>query len=375
MPLYAATPVREGNLTETIRDILKSLFEKKLVDGLLVPLELPSKKNVVQTIVTDAAMLQHACPLAPVMPVNSAKIVSTLTKVAPSLKKIGVVLRSCELRALLELVKLKQADLTNLVLIGIDCFGTYTVSDYAAFAHENTSPSETFLKKIKNGDDPLLRRACRVCQHPVPLTADITLGLMGMDLDKEILLQAATPAGEKILEGLGLPGNADGSRREAFIAALHAERSRNRDAFLKQAQDELGGLDNMLSALSSCVACHNCRVACPICYCRECLLDSPTFVSWEAEKYLGRADRKGALRMPSDSLLFHLVRLNHMAASCVACGMCEDACPNKIALFKLFFLAGSKVQQLFDYIPGASLQDELPLVMFREDEFSEVGEK
>ena len=79
--------------------------------------------------------------------------------------------------------------------------------------------------------------------------------------------------------------------------------------------------------------------------------------------------------MPADSLLFHLVRLNHMSASCVGCGMCQDACPNDIPLLKLFRLAASGVQSELKYTPGKSLDDELPLITFREDEFSNLGYK
>jgi formate dehydrogenase subunit beta len=320
-------------------------------------------------MVTGIDGLDNANPLAPVMPVNSAKIVSSLTKVAPRKKKIGLVLRSCELRALTELVKLKQADLTNLLLIGIDCFGTYSVSDYGTFCQENDSPTEKYLKRVRDGNDSLLRQSCRICCHPVPLTADITIGLIGMDLDREIMVQGSTEAGEEMLKALDLGGDADPSKRDEAVSKLGFEREKQRDEFLKSVQEEVGGLENMLSVLAPCVACHNCRVACPICYCRECLLDSPTFVEWEAEKYLDWAQKKGALRMPADSLLFHLVRLNHMGASCVACGLCEDACPNGISVFKLFCLAGSKVQQAFDYLPGRSLEEELPLTAFKEEEF------
>lgn len=357
--------VKDGDVTGALRGFLKSLLEKGLLDALLTPAAVPSGKNVVQTLVEDIGRIDHVDPLAPVMPVNSAKIVSSLTRTGAPGKKIGVVLRSCELRALNELVKLKQADLTNLVLIGVDCFGTYSVQDYA----EAGVSTDAFLKNASGDGDAKIRLACRVCRYPAPLNADLTIGLIGMDLNRELLIGGETPEGERLLEALGIEGNAATAKRDDAVAKLAAAREKEKGEFLKQAAAELGGLPSMLAALSSCVACHNCRVACPICYCRECLLDSPTFTQWEADKYLEWADRKGALRLPADSLLFHLVRLNHMGASCVACGLCEDACPNGIEVFKLFGLGGAKVQQLFDYLPGRSLEDELPLTAFKEKEF------
>ncbi|MCL0095708.1 4Fe-4S binding protein [Dehalococcoidia bacterium] len=368
--------VKDGNLPDTIKDFLKGLLEKNLVEALLVPVELPSGNNVMLTLVTEVEKLEDARPLAPVMPVNAAKIVSTLTKLAPSEKKIGIILRSCELRALTELVKLKQADLTNLILIGIDCLGTCSVATYGMFCQENASPAEEFLKRVADGNDSLLREACRICEYPAPIEAsDITIGLIGMDWKEGILLQAASPEGELIIDALELGAEGDPSQREAALAALTEERIRQRDLLLQQTEQELKGLDNMLQLLAPCVACHNCRIACPICYCKECLHDSPTMTEFEAEKYLNWAEQKGALRMPADSLLFHLVRLNHMATSCVGCGLCEDACPNSIALMKPFRLVGLRVQRLFDYLPGRSLDDELPLTAYREEEFGELGYK
>lgn len=202
MPRNAVLKVKDGNLPNAIKDFLRSLLEKNLVEALLVPVELPSGNNVVLTLVTKVEKLEDARPLAPVMPVNAAKIVSTLTKVAPSEKKIGVILRSCELRALTELVKLKQADLTNLILIGIDCLGTYSVGAYGMFCQENASPAEEFLKRVADGDDSLLREACRICEYPAPINADITIGLIGMDWKEGILLQAASPRGQSIVDSL-----------------------------------------------------------------------------------------------------------------------------------------------------------------------------
>ncbi|MCK4331881.1 MAG: Coenzyme F420 hydrogenase/dehydrogenase, beta subunit C-terminal domain, partial [Dehalococcoidia bacterium] len=179
----AALEVKDGKLAESINTFFRSLLERNLLDALLVPLELPSKSMVTTALVSNPEMLKDANPLAPVMPVSTARVVSSMTKVAPSERRIGVVLRPCELRALIELVKLKQASLENIVLIGIDCFGTYSVADYGEFCGETSTPTENFLKEIKNGADPRLREACQVCEYTTPLNADLVIGLIGVDLE------------------------------------------------------------------------------------------------------------------------------------------------------------------------------------------------
>ncbi|MFC1957760.1 Coenzyme F420 hydrogenase/dehydrogenase, beta subunit C-terminal domain [Chloroflexota bacterium] len=365
--------VSEDGLLETLKRFWRGLLEKGLVDALLIPVELPSGYNVVPTLVTDADSLEAANPLAPVLPVNSARIVSDMTKVAPSQKKIGVVLRPCELRAVIELAKLNQVSLENLILIGIDCFGTYSLNNYAKLVEEGQSPTQQALDLVREGkDDPLLREACQVCEYPFPMNADLTIALIGSDLDKNIFLQAATEKGERILEALELKEGDGSAERQSAITKLVSERVRKRDELFEQTVEQVHGLDNLLSAFARCINCHNCRDVCPICYCKECLFDSPTF-EWEADKYLDWASKKNMLRMPTDTLLFHLTRLNHMAISCVGCGLCQEACPNEIPVFRIFRLVGARVQKVFDYLPGRSLEEELPLVTFEESELQEVG--
>ncbi len=369
----ALIEVGEGGLLETLRQFLKELLEKGLVDALLVPVELPSGDNVVQTLVSNADKLEAANPLAPVLPVNSARIISALTKVASSQRKIGVVLRPCELRAVIELVKLKQASLQNLVLIGIDCFGTYSINDYGNLVKESQSPAQRALDMVREGkEDSLLREACQVCEYSFPMNADITIGLIGLDFDKAILIEANTEEGERILGELELKEGKDGEKRQSAIEKLVSERIKKRDELFERTGKEINGWDSLISTFSRCINCHNCRDVCPICYCKECLFDSPTF-EWGADKYLDWASRKDALRMPTDTVLFHLTRLNHMASSCVGCGLCQEACPNEVPVFSIFRLVGDRVQKVFDYVPGRSLEEELPLSTFKEEELQEVG--
>ncbi|MBN2239154.1 MAG: Coenzyme F420 hydrogenase/dehydrogenase, beta subunit C-terminal domain [Dehalococcoidales bacterium] len=362
-----------GNLLDSIRGLFKQMLEKKLVDAILVPVELPSGNNVVQTLVSNPAKLDAANPIAPVLPVNSANILSAMTKTSSSRRKIAAVLRSCELRAVVELAKLNQVVLDNVILIGIDCFGTYSINDYSNMVGEGKSPTENLLSLVKSGDeDTLLRESCQVCEYPYPMNADIVIGLIGMDTEKEILVQGVTEQGEAILGDLELNNIDSNDQRQPAIEKLVEKRVKARDELFEKTGTDMYGPEKLLPVFERCVNCHNCRDACPICYCRECLFDSPTF-DFGADKYLDWAEKREALRMPTDTLLFHLTRLNHMATSCVGCGLCQEACPNEVPVFSIFRMVGDQLQQVFEYVPGRSLDEEMPLTTFREDELQEVG--
>jgi formate dehydrogenase (coenzyme F420) beta subunit len=131
-----------------------------------------------------------------------------------------------------------------------------------------------------------------------------------------------------------------------------------------------GGLGSLFA---TCIRCHNCMTACPICYCKTCLFKSASF-DHKPEQYLNAAKRKGALRMLSDTMLFQVTRMNHMSTSCVSCGMCTSACPSDIPVGAIFSAVGEQVQTAFGYQPGRDLAEPLPLVTFHESEWTEVGE-
>ncbi len=364
--------VEDGKTAQSINLFLSRLLQEGLLQALLLNVELSKQGNVAPALVTDPETCRQACPLAPVMPVSLAMVVSRLTRLRPSEEKLGVVLRPCELRALVELVKLKQASLQNLVLLGFDCYGAYSPAGYREFCKASPEPVEVFLRRAAAGESLDLREACQICQHFSPLGADLTFGLIGVDLTRHVLLQAETPEGEKILEALRLP-EALSEGREGVLSQVRVRKDENRAAFLERFQ-EGSGVRGLTRLFSACNNCHNCRVACPMCYCRECFLESSTF-EWGASEYLAQARRKGALRLPADTLLFHLTRLSHIGLFCVGCGLCQDACPNEIPLFSIFHSVGLKMQELFGYLPGRSIEEEPPLTFFKEDELSWVTQE
>jgi len=382
--------VKDGVL-ETMAAFLRRLLERGIVDALLVPVRTPTGDNVVQTLITDPTMLGNVDPVAPVLPVNSARLVSDLTATG-AVGRLGAVLRSCEVRALIELVKLKQASLDNVVLIGVDCLGTYEMNDYAELAAgSNGNPSTARLSSPKSGSGHRLsadllaqakgghiapheghqfRVACQLCEQPVPQGVDLALGLIGLDTAREILITAS----DELAERLDLsPAEVPAARQEA-VDGLVAERTAERDRRFAEIRQRVVDMPSLLAEFSRCIRCHNCMVACPVCYCKECIFHTATFDHASAQ-YFRWATRKGSIRMPTDTLIFQLTRLNHMATSCVGCGMCESACPNDLPVATIFRAVGEKVQALFDYVPGRSLEEELPVATFREDELTSLGER
>jgi formate dehydrogenase (coenzyme F420) beta subunit len=386
--------VKNAKVKEAINSFLESLLEKNLVSALLVPREVPSKDNVVQSLMTNSNLpvqgpvcrvgtgrrtqtggLKEVNVISPVLPVSSARIISQMTRLSSYKNPVGVVLRSCEIRALIELVKLKQASLDNLLIIGVDCLGTYLVSDYQNLCKQGNSPSDELLRKFKEGgEDTKLRKACQVCEYPIPSNADLVIGLVGVDFEKNILLKSGTEKGEKILEKFSFL-EFNQSKREESVSKYLSKKIEKRDTLFSEMKEETsGGWENLLSVFSTCINCHNCMRVCPLCYCRECFFESPTF-EFDSEKYLLWAKRKGSIKMPRDTTLFHLGRMSHMATSCVGCGLCEQACPSNIPLLKIFKTVSYDAQQIFKYVPGRDLEEPLPLTTFKEDELRSVGEE
>lgn len=366
--------IKDNDLAGSINDFLRLLLSSGKIQALLVPQSTPSKKIAFPVLLSDPQKL-YADVIAPVLPTSTAAIISKMTKVQPPSHPIGVVMRPCQIRALIELVKLNQANLTNIIIIGIDCPGTFPINTYSSFP-EKHSPTQFLIESLqKKSDDAekYLRSACRICKDPTPTHADITVGFYGVDLEKELFIEATSEAGKNILQGIPLEDCTEGKTREKAVKQLREEKTKKRVAFLKE-KEGLKGIEKIADFFDTCVNCHNCRQACPICYCKECLFDSSVFDA-EAYKFVRKAEVKGLFKMPTDALLFQLGRMNHMILSCVECGLCEQACPNEIPLMDVFIPVAENAQKEFDYSPGKDEKEKIPMIIYRENEFLEVGEK
>lgn len=363
--------------SEGCRSLFKKLLEAGSVSSLLVQMKSTSAVTRMPALVSDPKDIDAADPLTQSFPLNMAKLVSTLTKKGLH-EPVGIVLRPCEHRAVIELIKIRQAQPDNLIFISADCAGAVsnrrmndlklsrTDEEIDLFLDEQFSMSPDAARGTN------LTASCQACTGFVPQGVDIHLRIIGAS-EHGITIEPGSDRGASILAGLSLQVS-DPDSRQNRVQAVNKLMTRQQE----QRQAWLTGLDQSVSTpkglsdyLSGCVDCHNCRVACPVCFCRECVFNTDV-VEYEPFQYTGWSAARGSLRMPMDTLFFHMTRMIHMGLSCVGCGQCSNACPNDIPVAGLFLRAGSAAQKAFGYTPGRSLDDAPPLSLFNENEFLDV---
>lgn len=373
MARHISLPVTDGQLNQPLSQLVAELLEKGVVDAVLVPAKQPHSASVMQTLICDPKEAETVDPLAPVAPTSSAPLVAKLTRNADH--KVAAFLKPCEVKAFIELVKLKQGSLDPVLLIGMDCHGRYENTDFIQYASNRDNPTLEFLKSRGNTkeatNDLDIVSACKACETPVAENVDLRLLTIGLDAEKTLLIEAVSPLGEKALDALSMEPSEKPVGRQQAVDELMALRAAYSQTSRTEMLERVSSIDGLMDVISTCINCYNCRVACPVCYCRECVFATDTF-SHDSRQYVKWAEKRGRLRMPTDTLFYHLTRMAHMSTLCVACGQCTSACPMDIPVGDLFRAVADGAQAVFDYIPGRNPDEAQPLASFVEHELPDV---
>jgi formate dehydrogenase subunit beta len=348
-------------------DFLQYLLENKKIGSVFTLRKTSIHGTFDYGLITDVHMLKEAIPLHPYMPVNAAQELSRFTQVK---EQIAVVIRPCELRAFVELVKRSQGKMDHFLFISYTCGGVLQI-DATVNGNAKNLLSD-YWKAVARGENfNGIRPTCRVCAHFVPISADVTVSTIGEKTGGECNLFLHTEKAKHLAEGF--QGESfEGELDSETIDTLHTKRQEER----KRLFDEIGssrGLDGMVELFGKCIGCHGCSRVCPICHCVLCDFESHLF-DYETSMIEEEVVRKGGVRLPPDTILYQIGRLNHMSFSCIGCGMCTEVCPVDIPVSAVFMRTGEETAKVFDYVPGRDVEEPVPVTVYKEEELSALGE-
>ncbi|MFC1736084.1 4Fe-4S binding protein [Candidatus Hydrogenedentota bacterium] len=100
--------------------------------------------------------------------------------------------------------------------------------------------------------------------------------------------------------------------------------------------------------MEKCIRCYACRQACPMCYCKRCIVDKT-----EPEWVESSATIRG-------NLAWNVARALHLTGRCVGCGECERVCPMGVPLGTINQKIGKLVEQWYEYKAGYSPDEDGP---------------
>jgi len=254
----------------------------------------------------------------------------------PDLRPIGLVVKPCDSKTIVELIKENILPRERVKIIGVvggdsvdarklrkviqkvplDKRGDVTIKDR----------EETFLLEYEGGSfevpkEELVAGKCEVCVTHNPVVSDTIAGVKetGVVPDRFVDL--------KELEEMSLEELWEYWERQ----------------------------------FSRCVRCYACRDACPLCYCEECVFDRVKPYRWN--------EKSVELK---ENTFYHLVRAMHLAGRCVDCGECERVCPMDIPIRQLNRSLLKRARERFKVFPGINVDDK---PMFGTFDIKDPGEE
>jgi formate dehydrogenase subunit beta len=347
-----------GDPIGTLRDLVKQIWSDTALEGMIVTINVGEDENMLPRYITDVGLMDEINPFKPLMKINIAKLIPGILSQNPGVR-LGVILRPCEMRALIEMSKHTPIRLENLITISVDCLGTLVADEYhwrlERLEKSHTSDRDNQSKPEMDLAEEALtfarqggiipyryRSACQVCDSPEAEHAHINIHILGLPARQQMLLSINDTSLADLLSldklAIGLADEDLIAQHSRIVAKMIERHART----LERVNQSLGStlptdVDAIIRQLEGCGECQACMDVCPI-----CSVDRPY------QNMDGHYDRASVM---------------HWLVSCAGCGMCEQSCPSQLPTAAIFTHIRQQLAQEWEYVPGRSLDEPLPLTL------------
>jgi formate dehydrogenase subunit beta len=301
----------QGDLLAATRRFLRDLWSNADLKGMLVMLQTAPDKPPSPVLVEDQTQLEASNPFAPLVNLNTAGLIAGLARSRPR-ERFAAILRPCELRALAEIQRQKPFNLDHWLIIGVDCLGSFSGEDFAWRLSKAGTVDQLTHLELRNARQGGIaphryRLACQMCSPLELPETDLYLGLLGLPV-RELFL--VTTKNQETADRLCLSQITAGlaeaslvSQHKRMLATTGERRSRFSERALRELDSGYPATAGEWAAhLSDCTFEQRCLEACPV-------------YSLFGD---GRQDLTDTVK--------------RWVASCVECGLCEEACPEHLPL-------------------------------------------
>ena len=362
---------------------LVGALETGLIDVALVVKRGASIYEGIPVLTSDAEVVKECAGSLHAAPLNIAKILVRYAKD----KRVGVPVKPCDARGIIEQAKRRQLNLDNVFMLGLNCGGTLHPLEMREMVASlfGIHPDAVIKEEIKEGkiilqtaaaeggeasEEKALRiddveeqgfgrrDACKACTTKIPVMADLACGNWGVppeESNRKTFVEVLTAKGEQLLRNA-----VEGGFVEVEPAPEEALKARDRTAAFMQRlasrwKERLDPLRNAtrkerfdfyIGVLRRCIHCGACKEVCPVCACVD-----------EDAKCMALYDET------DDHIisLFNCIRILHLMDSCIQCGQCEDVCPVDIPLTLIHRRFSERMQRKLGYTPGMDVSEKPPL--------------
>jgi len=384
------------NRTESgglVTSLLKFALESKRVDAVLaIKARGGNRYDGIPVLITDPEEVISTAGSLHCVTVNIPRYIKEYLGGAFDMR-LAVVGKPCDIRGIIELVKREQINLDNLLLIGLNCSGTLSpmvakktiVEEFGAdpldVVYEDIEDNKLVIR-LKNGTEKAKelkeleekgygrRENCRRCEIKIPIMADIACGKWGVANNKKATFaEICSDKGGELFEEAIKAGYINVEQPDDKAIAERREKEQEAiNSALEWQEKDFTALKIMTTEekfnywweqFNQCIKCYGCRDACPICFCKDCILEADRGVVMPGE-------------VPPD-VMYPMIRISHVMDSCVNCGQCQDVCSAGIPLARLTFMLNKELFDTFKYQPGMDLDSRLPLRSITDRELTMPG--